>query len=79
MLENVRLIVIDHWDFTDKESGRQIKGSKVVLTINGDDKLELKTSNEDVFECECLKTYYCDLYINEHLKIDIYNVKRDDE
>ena len=72
MLSNVKMIVLSHYDF-DKD-GKHFKGSKVVLTYNGKSKLEMNTSNEQVYNLECLNTYYCDLSINDDLKIEIVDV-----
>ena len=74
-MKNVKLIVLSHYDFTNKD-GEKIKGSKVALTSNGKNKLEMSTKNDDVFGLDVLGSYQCDLMINEDLKIDITNVRK---
>lgn len=74
MLKDCKFIVLSHYDFTD-EKGKQVKGSKVVVTAN-DRKLDLTTKDPMVFKLELLTTYYCDLYVNEKLKIDITNIRK---
>ena len=74
-MKNVKLIVLSHYDFKNS-NGEQIKGSKVALTSNGKNKLEMSTKSEEVFALDVLTSYQCDLFINEDLKIDITNVRK---
>lgn len=73
-MNNVRLIILSHYDFTNT-SGEKIKGSKIALTSDGNNKLEMSTKCTEVESLELMKPYVCDLYINQNLKIDIKNVR----
>ena len=74
-MKNVKLIILSHYDFTNN-NGENIKGSKVALTSNGKNKLEMSTKSDEVFALDLLTSYQCDLFINEDLKIDIMNVRK---
>lgn len=73
-MKDCKFIILSHYDFTNKE-GEQIKGSKVIVSHNGRD-LSLSTSDPTVFKLETLNTYYCDLIVNDKLKIDITNIRK---
>lgn len=74
-MKNVKLIVLSHYDFTNSQ-GEKIKGSKIVLTSNGKNKLEMSCKSDEIFNLDILVSYQCDLFINEDLKIDIANVRK---
>lgn len=74
MKKDLKLIVLGHYDFTDKVSGNQVKGSKVIIT-DGIHKIETSTKRDDVFGLE-LGSYVCDITINDELKVDIVNVRK---
>lgn len=74
MKKDCKFIVLSHYDFTN-DKGEKVKGSKIVVT-DGNYKLDLSTQNETIFKCELLQTYYCDLFVNDKLKVDITNIRK---
>ena len=72
-MNNLKLMILSHYDFVDKTTNNQVKGSKVIIT-DGVHKIETSTKNEEVFKRE-IGSYVCDIIINKELKIDITNVR----
>lgn len=74
MKKDCKFIVLSHYDFTN-DKGDQVKGSKIVVT-DGNHKFDLSTQDSTVFKLDLLQTYYCDLFVNDKLKIDITNIRK---
>ena len=74
MKKDCKFIVLSHYDFTN-DKGQAVKGSKIIVT-SGDRKLDLSTQDPTVFKLDLLTTYYCDLFVNDKLKIDITNIRK---
>lgn len=75
MLKDCKLIIISHYDFTDKETQKNVKGSKLIVSYDNKT-LTISSSDDTIFQLPLLTNYTCDLVVNEKMKIDIANVRK---